>query len=139
MAGCEVDGPYQRALYSSSTSSHIPEAVLRCNAPEADTRIWLHTMYCVTNLRLNTLISSVDTDTIFIGLPQTLIADKVYIKISAIGKPARFMSMHKLQVALLSDPDLSTIPEDKRAQTIQSMFVLTGCDLLLRKRQSYLF
>ena len=36
--------------------------------------------------------------------------------------------MHKLQDALLSDPDLSTIHEDKRAQTIQSMFVLTECD-----------
>ena len=131
MAGCEVDGPYQRAVYSSSTSFHLPEPALRCNAPEADTRIiWSHTIHCVSNLGLNTLISSADTDTIFIGLTQTLLADTVYVKISAIGKPARFLSMHKLQHALLSDPDLSTIAEDKRTQTIQSMFVLTGCDFI---------
>ena len=38
------------------------------------------------------------------------------------------MSMYTLQDALLSDPDLETIPEEQRAKTIQALFALTGCD-----------
>ena len=38
------------------------------------------------------------------------------------------MSMYALQDALLSDPDLESIPEDERAKTIQALFALTGCD-----------
>ena len=45
-----------------------------------------------------------------------------------MGKPPKYMSMYKLQESLSSDPDLATIPEEERAKTIQSLFVLTGCD-----------
>ena len=128
VAGCEVNGPFERVLFSTSESSHLLEPTFRCNAPEADTRIWLHAMHSVNSLGLNTLIISADTDTVFIGLPQTLSSDKIYIKINTVGKPSRYMSMYKLQDALISDPDLSTVPDEKRANTIQSVFVLSGCD-----------
>ena len=45
-----------------------------------------------------------------------------------MGKPLKYMSMYTLQEALLSDPDLETIPEEERAKTIQALFALTGCD-----------
>ena len=128
VAGCEIEGTFERALYSTSQSSHIPDPSLRCNAPEADTRIWLHAMHCVNNTGLNTLTVSADTDTIFIGLTHTLSSDRIYIKTNAVGKPLKYRSMYTLQEALLSDPDLETVPEEERAKTIQTLFALTGCD-----------
>lgn len=125
VAGCEIGGVFERALFSTPQSTHIPEASLRSNAPEADTRIWLHAMHSVNSIGLNTLIISADTDTIFIGLPQALSSDKIYIKTNAMGKPLKYMSMYKLQDSLTSDP---TIPEEKQPKTIQALFALTGCD-----------
>ena len=72
--------PFERALYSTSQSSHISDSSLRCNAPEAGTRIWLHAMLCVNTTGLNIVVVSADTDTIFIGLTHTLPSDKIYIK-----------------------------------------------------------
>ena len=84
--------------------------------------------HSVNTSGLNTLIVSADTDTVFIGLTHTLSSDKIYVKINALGKSPKYMSMHTLQDALLSDPDLETIPEEQRAKIIQALFVLTGCD-----------
>ena len=69
VAGCEIGGTFERSLYSTYQSSHIPDPSLRCNAPEADT----HAMHCVTTSGLNTLIVSADTDTDFIGLTHIII------------------------------------------------------------------
>ena len=65
VAGCEIGGAFEQSLYSTRQSSHIPDPSLRCNAPEADTRIWLHAMHCVNTSGLNTQIVSADTDTVF--------------------------------------------------------------------------
>ena len=61
-------GAFEQSLYSTHQSFHISDPSLRCNAPEADTRIWLHAMHCVNTSGLNSLIVSADTDTAFIGI-----------------------------------------------------------------------
>ena len=62
VAGCEIEGVFERSLYSIHQSSHIPDPSLRYNAPKADTRIWLHAMHCINTSGLNTLIVSADAD-----------------------------------------------------------------------------
>ena len=57
VAGCEVDDPFEWVLFSTSESSHLLQPTFWCNAPEADTRIWLHAMHSVNSLGLNTLIT----------------------------------------------------------------------------------
>ena len=79
----EIGGAFERSLYSTRQSSHIPDPSLRCNAPEADTDTWiqLHAMHCINTSGLNTQIVSADTDTVFIGLTYTLSSNKIYVKI----------------------------------------------------------
>ena len=80
------------------------------------------------SLGLNTLIVSPDTDTVFIGLPQPLSSDSIYIKTNAMGRPTKYLSMCILQQSLYSDPELSTLVENERPKTFQVLYALTGCD-----------
>ena len=61
-------GAFEQSLYSTHQSFRNSDPSLRCNAPEADTQIWLHAMHCVNTSGLNSLIVSADTDTAFIGI-----------------------------------------------------------------------
>ena len=45
VTGCEIDGSSERTMYTSHMAMHCvqqPEPRLCCNAPEADTKLWLH-------------------------------------------------------------------------------------------------
>ena len=77
-----------------------------------------------------TFIVSVDTDIVFIGLPMHFPNNTVIIKTSATGEPSKYLCMDKLQEVLLRDPDLASIPASKRAQILQVVYVLSGCDFV---------
>ena len=55
VAVCEIGGIALYSTYQPVITYSQPN--LRCNAPEADTRIWLHAMHCVTTNGLNILIN----------------------------------------------------------------------------------
>ena len=127
VAGCEIEGSCEQTMYTTCTGMLEPEPRLRCNAPEADTRLWLCATYCYGK---NTLIVSADTDIVFIGLPMHFPNNTVIIKTNATGKPSKYLCIDKLQEALLRDPDLASIPTSNRAQVLQAMYVLSGCDFV---------
>ena len=126
-AGCEIEGSSERTMYTTCTAMLEPESRLRCNAPKADTRLWLHATYCYGK---NTLIVSADTDVVFIGLPTHFPNNTVIIKTNATGKPSKYLYMDKLQDAILRDPDLATIPTSNRAKVLQAVYVLSECDFV---------
>ena len=54
----------------------------------------------------------------------------VMIKTNATGKTSKYLCMGKLQEAVLRDPDLASIPTSNRAQVLQAVYVLSGCDFV---------
>ena len=119
-AGCKIEGSSEQTMYTTRIATLELEPRLRCNVPEADTRLWLHATYCYGK---NTLIVSADTytDVIFIGLPIHFPNNTVIIKTNVTGKPSKYLCMDKLQDAILRDPDLATIPTSSRAKVLQAV------------------
>jgi hypothetical protein len=50
------------------------------------------------------------------------------VQISKLDKELKLLHLHSLSDALQRDPDLAHIPESAIPQTIQTLFVATGCD-----------
>ena len=59
-----------------------------------------------------------------------LITTEVMIQINPTTKPLsyRLLSLHGLADAISRDPDMCDIPHEERLATLQSLYVLTGCD-----------
>ena len=77
-----------------------------------------------------TLIVSADTDVTFIGLPMQFPTNTILIKTNVAGKPSKYLHMHKLQDAIQRDPDLAGVPDTIRAQVLQAVYALSGCDFV---------
>ena len=118
------------AWYSDHCHDSLPAFNVFSNAEEADTRVWLHASK--SNAR-NILIFSPDTDTYHVGMTTSsvnLITTEVMIQINPTTKPLsyRLLSLHGLANAISRDPDMCDIPHEERLATLQSLYVLTGCD-----------
>ena len=116
------------AWYSDHCNASLPAFNVFSNAEEADTRVWLHAGK--SNAR-KILIFSPDTDTYHIGMTASsvnLITKEVMIQINPTTKPLRLLSLHGLGDAVSRDPDMFDIPHEERLATLQSLYVLTGCD-----------
>jgi hypothetical protein len=69
-----------------------------------------------------------------IGLPlvdHCDITDDIYIQQRpSIHENTRFLSISNLITALKNDPDLAYIPTGIKAQVMQVLYVVTGCDYI---------
>lgn len=96
------------------------------DADESDTRIWIHAKNSAGSRKY---ILSPDTDVYHIGLPMISSAEEIIIQLSKPSdKELSIMKLHALVDALARDPDLAHISHHTIPQTIQALFVSTGCD-----------
>ena len=104
-----------------------PEPTLTTNAPEADTRVWLHAK--VTQAH-SVLVISPDTDTYHIGLGLPWIHEKhIMVQVSQLSsKGLELLDLTRFVETLKGDPDLATLSDTTIPQTLQTLFVVTGCD-----------
>lgn len=102
--------------------------MLWTNASEGDLMVWLH---CIHSEGSKILIFSRDTDVYHIGLTVArLILEKhIIVQLSKqITKDPKFINLNDLIRCLTEDPDLHGIPSQYQPQTLQSLYVCTGCD-----------
>lgn len=77
---------------------------MKCNAEEADTRLWLHVKHSTGT---NKLQFSPDTDVFHIGLTSAdLISCSVLVQINPIGRQLKLLHPNGLCDALEADSDL---------------------------------
>ena len=127
IAGC-FDGNLNNTCgYVQGSNAAEPEPILSTNAPEADTRVWLHAK--ATRAK-NVLVISPDTDTYHIGLGLPWITNKqVLVQVSQLSsKEHQYLDLTSFVGVLKGDPDLSTISDIPK--TLQTLFVATGCDFV---------
>lgn len=122
---CNVGDGAKSVIY---TGEILPCPQLWSNADEADLRVWL---YCIHSAGSEKLIFSPDTDIYHIGLtiasqrPET----NIVIQLTrTFREGSKFLQLQYLPKALYTDPDLHGIPIELRPQSLQSLYVCTGCD-----------
>ena len=91
------------------------------------TQVWLHggkskARKILTFLQTPTHITSAWQHHQWISLPE-----KWWFRLITT-KPLRLLSLHGLADAVSRDPDMFDIPHEERLATLQSLYVLTGCD-----------
>ena len=110
------------------TGDILPCPQLWSNADEADLRVWLH---CIHSTGTEKLLFSPDTDIYHIGLtiaPQRPETNIVIQLTRTFREGSKFLQLEHLLQALYADPDLHAIPIQLRPQSLQSLYVCTGCD-----------
>ena len=114
------------AWYVTRAGTPQPDPTYTNNAKETDTRIWRHvrqtnSKYC--------LVVSPDTDVYMIGLPLDHGENKhIMVQINPYNsKELKYLHMTSFVTALNNDPDLADV-KDNVLQTIQTIFVASGCD-----------
>ena len=115
------------ALTLQQHSPPQPDPKLRCNAEEADTRIWLHALHSAGEKKL---VVSPDTDVYHIGLP-IVAKHKMDVKVQLSrfnSKELCLLDIGALLDTFSADPELASIPNDKLATTMQMVYLSTGCD-----------
>ena len=121
------------AYSTNHGNERLPRPCFYSNADEADSRVWLH---CIHSSGTRKLIFSPDTDIYHIGLTiprtDTCMSDvQIIVQLSKSYKDSpRFVDLSALCNAIERDPDLSDIQEDFRCQSLQSVYVSTGCDYI---------
>ena len=109
----------------------LPEQIqsYNSNAEEADNRIWRH---AVQSQATRILIYSPDTDTYNIGLSLIKDTTKEYIiQINVLhSSEKKFLCLNHLHTAFLNDPDLAALPRNNILETMQTLFICTGCDFI---------
>ena len=91
----------------TSNGIEYPEDHLKCNAEEADTRLWIH----ANKSTGKTLIFSPDTDVYHIGLTcADLSQSYVLVQINPIGQQLKLVDLNGLVCSLQSDGDIQNIP-----------------------------
>ena len=102
---------------------------LTCNIEEGDMRVWMHCKYSVGTHKL---LFSPDTDTYHVGMGLLedirLCECDVYVQINRVCDPDKYIHLSKLGEALHYDHCMATISPQIRAQILQTLYVVTGCD-----------
>lgn len=127
VAGCFDGDIVNTAWYVSGTNRRQPHPEFSCDAPETDTRLWLHaTMSSCSQV----LIISHDTDVYHIGLPLPCIREKqIYVQVSPLSShQLKILNLSALTTALANDPDLAHIDQTIRPRLLQTLYVASGCD-----------
>ena len=119
----------EKAMYVTNQTQATIDERLTSNAEESDTRIWLHVLHSAGTKKL---VLSPDTDVYHIGM--TVIAETdldVIVRLSPFSSiEQRLLHLPALLTSFKNDPDLAAVQERKIAQTIQTLFVTTGCDYI---------
>ena len=123
LAGC-FSGTSKDLALEVGAGGVRPLLELRCEADEAGTRVWLHTLQSEGTRKL---VCSPDTDVYHIGLPLvTSHLCDVYVRISMFSSlDHRYMSLNTLCKALQDDPDLASLPREILPQLLQTLFIST--------------
>ena len=102
---------------------------LTCNIEEGDMRVWMHCKYSVGTHKL---LFSPDTDTYHVGMGLLediqLCECDVYMQINRVCDADKYIHLSKLDEALHYDHCMATISPQIRAQILQTLYVVTGCD-----------
>ena len=119
----------QEIAYSINCEKEkLPRPCYYSNADESDTRVWLH---CIHAVGPRKLIYSPDTDVYQIGLTMQPILRQSHVLVqqskSTTNSP-KFIDMTALCNGIKLDSNLSAVQEEHRCQSIQSLYVSTGCD-----------
>ena len=129
IGGCFSGDQEETAWILSPDKGFIPHFSPRfkSNASETDFRIWRH---AVNSEYTRVLIYSPDTDIYNIGLSLVNCTGKEYIVQLNVphANEKKFIHLNNFLLALTADPDLATITKDKLAETLQVLFLCTGCD-----------
>ena len=93
--------------------------------------MWLH---CLNTPGQRKLIFSPDTDVYHIGLTllsQFVPGSEIFIQLSkSYTEDARFLNLNALLTAISGDYALNSIPEELQLQSLQTLYVCTGCDYI---------
>ena len=128
-AGGFNDELRDEAMFVCMNMAPQSDNALLCNAEEADTRIWLHT---INSAGQKKLVLSPDTDVYHIGLPIVAESDlDVLVRLNTFHSvEQRFLDMQALINAFAHDPELAHIPSSSLPSVMQALFVCTGCDFI---------
>ena len=125
LAGC-FSGTSENTAWIIQANSIVPQPCphFTSMADEADLRIWRHARQCTAN---NILIYSPSDNIYNIGLGSI---DKNYIiQLNSINATEEsYMHLNNLSSALLRDPDLASLPQEKIGTILMLLFISTGCD-----------
>ena len=115
------------AWFVTDKNQPQPDPIYRCNAEEADTRLWLHALQTSHN---NILLITPDTDVYVIGLALLNSCSKdVIAQVNPFSsRELRLLHLSNLIGALEKDPDLGKISTSELPQILQTLYVCTGCD-----------
>ena len=118
-----------KAIFVCTNTTPQSDAVLQCNAEEADTRIWLHAVHSAGKKKL---VLSPDTDVYHIGLPIVAQTDfDVLVRLSKFNAVEhKLLDVQALIHAFTNDPELAHIPSHDLPSLIQVLFVCSGCDFI---------
>ena len=130
ISGC-FSGENENDAWSLSLNEPISTltTLYHSNAEESDNRMWRHA-YQVWASRI--LIYSPDTDTYNIGLGLVSNTTKQFvIQLNVLhASEKKYLSLNNLCTALLNDPDLASLPRNSIFETLQVLFISTGCDFV---------
>jgi len=128
-AGGFIGAQENQAMSIHGRGVPCDEPQLLCDAEESDTQIWLHVMNVTST---NVLVLSPDMDVYHIGLP--IVANSshhVLVRVSKFNeRELKLVDMQALINAFHDDPSLASIPMSLIPQTLQVLFVCTGCDFI---------
>ena len=118
-----------QAVYVKSSGPPQRDDMLKCNAEETDTRVWLHVVHSAGQKKL---VLSPDTDVYHIGLPYIAGSNlDVMVKLSPLSSlQLRLLDMQALVAAVNNDPELSVIPQPLRPSVLQILYICSGCDFI---------
>lgn len=115
-------------VWCTSTSCiEVEVPALRCNAEEADTRVWLHAKF---SSAARVLVFSPDTDVYHIGLAAGMNFGncEIIVQLSSVGRELQLLHMNHLIEAMHHDPSLHSIPRKDLLDVVQMVYITTGCD-----------
>ena len=132
LAGCFSGEDEDSAVLVNSGNISVSTMIHEydTNSEEADCRIWRHATCCSAN---NVLIYSPDTDVYNIGLHylSTASSKQYIIQINVINAISKeYIFLNHLHTAFFNDPDLSSIVKPNLLNTLQTLFICTGCDFV---------
>ena len=122
LAGC-FEGGRCNSVKATKTEEY---PLLRSDAEEADTRVWLHVINSTGSKKL---LHSPDTDVYHIGTLVNFDNLDVYDQISSqTVQITRMLHLNQLILDLAADPGLALVPPSLKAHVLQTFFICSGCD-----------